>query len=75
MRTLLALCVSLVPVPAAAASASAAPADIFAIIVTSNRTEQLGRPELQYADDDGVRYYELFSMIAPRANLFLLTEL
>jgi hypothetical protein len=54
---------------------AAAPArEVFAIVVTSNRSSALGRPELRYADDDGAKYYELFSMLAPEENVALLTE-
>jgi len=45
----------------------------FALIVTSNRSARLARPDLRYADDDGAKYYEMFRMIAPEANVRLLT--
>lgn len=47
----------------------------FALVVTSNRGGALGRPDLQYADDDGARYHELFAAIAPADHVTLLTEL
>jgi hypothetical protein len=50
-------------------------ADTYALIVTNNRSLELGRPDLQYADDDGAKYYELFAMVADEGNLALLTEL
>jgi len=43
------------------------------LIVTNNRSLDLGRPDLRYADDDGAKYFELFSMIAPRGQVHLLT--
>lgn len=52
-----------------------ADAEVFAIIVTNNHSSQLGRPDLRYADDDGAKYYEVFSMLAPAANVHLLSEL
>ncbi len=46
----------------------------FVLIVTSNQGSGLGRPDLQYADDDGAKYYEFFSMLAPEENIVLLTK-
>ena len=46
----------------------------YALIVTNNHSGTLGRPDLQYADDDGARYHELFSTLAPAENITLLTE-
>jgi hypothetical protein len=46
----------------------------FALVVTSNRGGALGRPDLQYADDDGARYHELFATLAPADHVTLLTE-
>jgi hypothetical protein len=46
----------------------------FALVVTNNRSAELGRPDLRYADDDGARYYETFRMVMPEDNVFLLTE-
>lgn len=48
---------------------------VFALIVTSNHGASGVRPDLHYADDDGVKYYELFKMLAPEANVVLHTEL
>ncbi|APR85937.1 Hypothetical protein A7982_11286 [Minicystis rosea] len=48
---------------------------VFALIVTNNHSIELGRPDLHYADDDGVKYAEVFRMLAPEANVHLLTEL
>ncbi|MGE0551733.1 MAG: hypothetical protein AB7O24_28890 [Kofleriaceae bacterium] len=57
--------------------ASAAPTtpDSFVLIVTNNRSVELGRPDLSYADDDGAKYYETFRTAVPEANVQLLTEL
>jgi len=46
----------------------------FALIVTNNHSPQLGRPELQYADDDGAKYYETFRTLAPEDHVELLTD-
>lgn len=68
---------AIVVVLAAAGSARAEPSHhtAFALIVTNNRGGALDRPDLQYADDDGAHYYELFQTLAPAANVRLLTEL
>ena len=47
----------------------------FALVVTNNHSIELGRPDLRYADDDGVKYAEVFRMLAPPENVHLLTEL
>ena len=48
---------------------------VFALIVTSNHGVSGTTPDLHYADDDGVKYLELFRMLAPEANVVLHTEL
>ena len=48
---------------------------VFALIVTSNHGASGTQPDLHYADDDGVKYLELFQMLAGPANVFLHTEL
>lgn len=48
--------------------------DVYALIVTNNRSARLGRAELRYADDDGAKYYETFRGIANESNVRLLTE-
>jgi hypothetical protein len=48
---------------------------VFALVVTNNHSAELGRPDLHYADDDGVKYAEVFRMLAPEGNVHLLTEL
>jgi hypothetical protein len=46
----------------------------FALVVTNNHGGALGRPDLQYADDDAARYYELFATLAPADHIALLTD-
>lgn len=46
----------------------------IALIVTSNRGASLDRPELQYADDDGAKYYTTFRTVAAPADVHLLTR-
>ncbi len=46
-----------------------------ALIVTNNRSLNTGRPDLQYADDDGVKYAELFAEEFGVAHVTLLAEL
>ena len=74
-------CVLLVPSWARAAASGQAAAErgssasaIFAVIVTNNRSTRLDRPDLQYADDDGARYYQLFRGVAPTDHVRLLTR-
>jgi hypothetical protein len=46
----------------------------FALVVTNNRSLSLALPDLQYADDDGARYYRLFrSAAGADADIELLT--
>jgi hypothetical protein len=63
---------------ALSAAAPPPPADVAAsslvLIVASNRGTQGDRPPLQYADDDGAKYFEVFSTIAGEENTLLLTE-
>ena len=44
------------------------------LIVASNRGARAGRPSLQYADDDGAKYYQVLSTIAGEEHTFLLTD-
>jgi hypothetical protein len=74
-RTLLLVTLLLLATPPRRAHAAAEARTTMALIVTSNRSAQLGRPDLQYADDDGAKYYELFRMTAAAADVQLLTEL
>lgn len=55
--------------------ASAASPEVLALIVTNNRGAGLERPDLRYADDDGVKYRELFGTLGGDENVVLLTEL
>ena len=55
--------------------AEASPAiHVFALIVTNNKSVGLAQPDLQYADDDGARYYQLFRSIASEQDVVLLTS-
>ncbi len=45
----------------------------FALVVTNNRSSSLSMPDLQYADDDGARYYRLFRSVAGADSVALLT--
>jgi hypothetical protein len=65
------------PARAAGAQASGArlaPSEIFAVVVTNNRSTRLDRPDLQYADDDGARYYQMFRGVASAEHVRLLTR-
>jgi len=73
-RILFAAFVTMFTLLVAARDAFADTRTTFAVIVTSNRSPRLSRPDLHYADDDGAKYYELFRMLAPEANLALLTS-
>jgi len=57
-----------------ASAARAASTEVFALVVTNNRSTRLDRPDLQYADDDGARYYQLFRGVAPPDQVRLLTR-
>ena len=54
--------------------AAASPAaHVFALVVTNNKSVNLSQPDLQYADDDGARYYQLFRSLAAEQDVVLLT--
>jgi hypothetical protein len=55
-------------------SRARADAELFALIVTNNRSADLDRPDLQYADDDGARYERLFTAAAGTDHVVLLTR-
>jgi hypothetical protein len=57
------------------AQASAAESTTLVLVVASNRGPALDRPPLQYADDDGAKYREVFASLAGEDNTVLLTEL
>jgi hypothetical protein len=61
-------------VAAPARAQGSAPPLVVALVVTNNRSAELGRPELQYADDDGAKYYEVFRMLAGPDDVELLTD-
>ncbi len=45
----------------------------YALIVTNNRSLDVSRPDLQYADDDGAKYAELFAQLFGPDRVELLT--
>jgi len=57
----------------ALAAAPPAPSSTLVLVVASNRSPALDRPPLQYADDDGAKYHEVFASLAGEANTTLLT--
>lgn len=67
----LALCIF----AADSASAASPQRSIVALIVTSNHGVSGARPDLRYADDDGVKYAELFRALSPDAHVILHTDL
>jgi len=56
------------------AATPAPPSTTLVLVVASNRGATLDRPPLQYADDDGAKYHEVFASLAGEANTTLLTE-
>jgi hypothetical protein len=58
----------------AAGAAAQQPAG-YALIVTNNRSQSTTRPDLHYADDDGVQYAELFGDLLGPERVTLLTQL
>jgi hypothetical protein len=60
---------------ASVAQAAPAPTTTLVLVVASNRGPGLDRPPLQYADDDGAKYREVFASLAGEDNTVLLTEL
>lgn len=74
MRTLLVFLIVLSVLWTSAVHAESPPERaVFALIVTSNKSQKLARPDLHYADDDGARYQALFSNLTPHADVTLLT--
>ncbi|MBJ6765915.1 hypothetical protein JGU66_34605 [Myxococcaceae bacterium JPH2] len=47
----------------------------FVLIVGNNTSATLGRPRLQFADDDAAKYDTVFRVLAPGAYVRVLTEL
>src|SRR5206468_9428127 len=50
-------------------------ADTFVLVVANNRSLRTHLPDLQYADDDAIRYYQLLGALLPGARLSLLASL
>jgi len=46
----------------------------FALVVTNNRSQVKHRPNLQYADDDGARYVQVFRTVTATDRVTLLTR-
>ena len=46
----------------------------YALIITNNRSLDLNRPDLKYADDDGAKYAQLYSEFYGDSNVYLLTQ-
>jgi Caspase domain len=65
-----ALIVTLTAPAAAAPPVSAKTGDaVFAVIVANNRSQDRALGNLSFADDDGAKYYELFSALGQRTTL------
>ncbi|MFP2910800.1 hypothetical protein ACLESD_38340 [Pyxidicoccus sp. 3LFB2] len=75
MKAALPLLVALTLSATAAAEAPSSAPAVFALVVSNNRGFAPGRAVLQYADDDGAKYHEVFSMLAEPGGTVLLTEL
>ncbi len=58
----------------AAAPAGSADGLSLVLVVANNRSARLDRPPLQYADDDGAKYHEIFTSLAGVEENVLLTE-
>ncbi len=72
-KTAFALVAALGALVGAASPALAAPRT-YALVIAENRSLDPGVAPLRYADDDGVRNYELFSLFADRAALFTVLD-
>src|SRR5512146_3337760 len=46
----------------------------YAIVIAQNRSLDAGVKPLRYADDDGVKTWELLSLFADRASLFVVMD-
>jgi hypothetical protein len=57
-----------------AGSAAEARTRLYAVVVAENRSLDPGVPPLQYADDDGVKNWELLSLYTGRASLFVVLD-
>jgi hypothetical protein len=56
------------------AAPAAARTKTYAVIVAENRSLDPGVRPLQFADDDGAKTWELFSLFADRASLFVVLD-
>src|SRR5689334_8697408 len=61
---------SAVPQP----SLPSAPPVVLGVVVGNNKSPNLSRPPLQYADDDAAKYLEVLQLVASPGDLYLLTE-
>jgi hypothetical protein len=51
------------------------PHPVFAVIIGNNRSLDPDVPPLRFADDDAIRYYEMFSFYADRVALFVVPDM
>lgn len=58
----------------ACAATASARSKTYAVIIAENRSLDAGVKPLQYADDDGAKTWELFSLFADRAALFVVLD-
>jgi hypothetical protein len=58
----------------ACAGAAHARTRLYAVVIAQNRSLDPGVRPLQYADDDGVKNWELLSLYADRASLFVVLD-
>ncbi|MGQ0505127.1 MAG: hypothetical protein ACT4TC_07370 [Myxococcaceae bacterium] len=68
-----ALTVAVTATPAGGAPNTAP--QVVALIVANNASHKAGRSPLQYADDDGAKYHEVFTTVASADDVVLLSEL
>jgi hypothetical protein len=57
-----------------APGATAAPPHRFVVVIANNHSLDEAVKPLRYADDDGVRYYELFRLLSDRTTLFTVLD-
>jgi hypothetical protein len=69
----LALCGAGLLLGLAAAQASAR-TRTYAIVIAQNQSHDVGVQPLRYADDDGVKTWELLSLFADQASLFVVPD-
>jgi hypothetical protein len=56
------------------ASSQATAAPVLALIVGNNRSQDTARPDLRYADDDALKFAQLFDTMTPGAHVEVLTR-